>query len=464
MVVSNFVLLSNPVLAAGDAELRGVAQTSGSGRASADALSNRILAKQLEFLRLGLRLKNRGESKKMGRDRRQSFFALTNSSLTGVGAFIAAAGRLKYASHPEDAPNKTFENASIVRVLANSISMGGVILELGNDSVGAYRDHKTGLNLRSIGKQANEIQQEISALFKQRALAVAALGEADGKALYELEEKILADVHEAALEELGAFYSEAQGKRARRITQLSIIFASNFVSGSGSLYSGVIVPHQFKSDPVRRTRYGGVGGITDMVSGSVNVMMPLASSGSEMLKRKSAKEVLLKQLGSPNAQDIEQLKVHGNALREAMSKRDTKLIAGFEARLKVVDTFLAVLKKHKEISDKERSHAVQKMIVSVLDSGADASGGFSKLQNGIGSAVGAYRYTFDDNKRFRVQGGTNLAYGVGNAIAVEEVLRVAVKREIKHSKDKRKHELLTQIMSDEIADIEEAQKLLLAAE
>ncbi len=107
---------------------------------------------------------------------------------------------------------------------------------------------------------------------------------------------------------------------------------------------------------------------------------------------------------------------------------------------------------------------IQKMIVNVLDSGADASGGFSKVVNGIGGAVGAYRYTFDANKRFRVQGGTNLAYGIGNAIAVEEVVRGQIQLERKHAKDEQKHELLTQIMDDEIAQIEDAQRLLLATD
>lgn len=429
-----------------------------------ESLSNKILARQMEFLRLGLRLKNRGESKKMWRDRRQSFFALTNSSLTSIGAFMAAAGRLKYASHPEDAPNKLFENASIVRILANSISMGGVLLEVGNDSIGVYKDHKAKLNLRSISVQADEIQQEIVGLVKLRADALAKLEDPELKRLYKLEEKILADVHEAALEELGAFYSEAQGKRTRRIAQLSIIFTSNFVSGAGSLYSGVIVPHQFKSDPVRRTRYGGVGGITDMATGSANIMMPLIASGSEMLKRRSAKQVLYKQLGSPNSQDIKQLKTDEESLRAAVSLTEPALGEGFEARRKVIASFLSVLKKHQEISERERRHAIQKMIVNVLDSGADASGGFSKVVNGIGGAVGAYRYTFDANKRFRVQGGTNLAYGIGNAIAVEEVVRGQIQVERKHAKDEQKHELLTQIMDDEIAQIEDAQRLLLATD
>ncbi|MBX3074754.1 hypothetical protein KF913_12565 [Candidatus Obscuribacterales bacterium] len=429
-----------------------------------ESLSNRILAKQLEFLRLGLRLKHRGESKNLWRNRRQSFFAFTNSSLTSIGAFMAATGRLKYASHPEDAPNKIFENATIVRLLANSISIGGVLLEVGNDSIGVYKDHKAKLNLRGIGNQADEIQQEVISLVKQRAEALAKIQQPDLKRLYQLEEKVLADVHEAALEELGAFYSEAQGKRARRITQLSIIFTSNFVSGGGSLYSGIIVPHQFKNDPVRRTRYGGVGGITDIATGSANIMMPLLASGSEMVKRRSAKKVLFKQLGSPNSQDIKQLKKDEETLRAAVSSSDPAISEGFEARRKVIASFLSVLKRHQEISERERRHAIQKMIVNVLDSGADASGGFSKVVNGIGGAVGAYRYTFDANKRFRVQGGTNLAYGIGNAIAVEEVVRGQIQLERKHAKDEQKHELLTQIMDDEIAQIEDAQRLLLAAD
>lgn len=465
LTVSASILVScTGALAATNPALSLSVKTSDPMQVSIDSLSNKILAKQLEFLRLGLRLKNRGESKKLGRQRRQTIFALTNSSLTGVGAFIAAAGRLKYASNPQNASHTIFENASIIRFLANSISMGGVLVELGQDSIGAYRDRQNKLNLRSISKQANEIQQEVATLAKQRAESLAQIEAADTKHLYELEEKVLADVHEAALEDLGEFYSEAQGKRVRRATQLSIIFGSNLLSAAGSMYSGVIAPHQFRNDPVRRTRYGGVGGITDIASGSVNVSMPLVSCGSEMLERKSARKILFRQLGSTHNRDISRLRMHESALREAVTQTNLSLGEGFAARRKVVGSLLAVLKEHKEICDRERSHVVRNMILNILDSGADASGGFSKVQNGIGSLVGAYRYTFDDKKRFRVQGGTNLAYGIGNAIAVEEVLRVAVQREIKHAKSEKKHELLSQVLDDEIEEVEQAQTLLLATD
>ncbi len=119
----------------------------------------------------------------------------------------------------------------------------------------------------------------------------------------------------------------------------------------------------------------------------------------------------------------------------------------FNARRAAIATLIEILDKHKGINEKERRHAVQKLVLSVIDSGADASGPFSKIVNGVGTTVGSYRYTNDANQRFCVMGGAGVAYGIGNAIAVEEVVRDGVTGEIKHKQDRNQHQLLVQILS-----------------
>jgi hypothetical protein len=56
-----------------------------------------------------------------------------------------------------------------------------------------------------------------------------------------------------------------------------------------------------------------------------------------------------------------------------------------------------------------------------------------------------------------VTGRAGITYGIGNAIGVEEVIRDGIVREIRHDRGKRKHTLLSQILDDELAVLDEAQ-------
>lgn len=420
-----------------------------------ERLSNLILVKELKILSLGIGLRKQTESKRLGRERRFSLYALANSSLTSIGAFMSGAGRLHYANMPAKAPNSLFENATIIRVIANSVGVGGVLFEVSKDAVDARRDRITKSDPKSVVKNAEMLIKEVTQLRKDRSALIAQLPETE-LPHFQDEETFLIDMQDAVLTEFRALYADVKGKRARRHTQLFLTASSNLVSGAGSLYSGVIVPHKYKTDPIKRTRYGGVGGITDITTGSVNILTPFSITGAEILQRHDTQAVLLRQLGAGDIFDLTRIKRHEMKFQ---TQRETSICSTTEiaARRKAAEAVIAILEKHEELNKQERSHALKKLMARVLDSGVDSSGSFSKVVNGIGTTVGAYRYTRDARKRFLVTGRAGITYGIGNAIGVEEVIRDGIVREIRHDRGKRNHVLISQILDDELAVLDGAQ-------
>lgn len=424
-----------------------------------ETLSNEIVTKELKLLRLGIEVKRNIESKRLWRERRFSMYALANSTLTCIGAFMTGAGRLHYANEPKKAPNSLFENATILRVVANSVSVGGVLVEFSLDAVGARKDRKRKLDRACIMRQAEKLNAEIRNLLKERAAAISSGSREKLSDLYDDEGRLLADLHEAVIDELAAFQAEARGKKARRLAQLTLTGASNFASGAGSLYSGIIVPHNFKHAPLERIRRGGVSGITDIITGSTNIATPLLATAAEAWQRRDLDAVLLKQLGAADVLDLYRLEQEQRQLQSKYSDlNDTP--ASLPARQEAIATAISVFHKHQEINQQEHKHALMKLLMSVADSGVDSSGSFGKVTNGIGTAVGAYRYTRDAHKRFLVTGNAAIAYGVGNAIGVEEVLRDGITREVKHTRQKNQHQLISQVLDDELSSLEAAENAI----
>lgn len=82
------------------------------------------------------------------------------------------------------------------------------------------------------------------------------------------------------------------------------------------------------------------------------------------------------------------------------------------------------------------------------------------MVNGVGTTVGAYRYTRDARKRFLVTGRAGIAYGIGNACGVAEVFRDQITAELKQTARKKRHALLSQQITDELQEIGAAQSML----
>ncbi|HEY9684794.1 MAG TPA: hypothetical protein V6C86_24665 [Oculatellaceae cyanobacterium] len=423
-------------------------------------LSDQILSKELEIFQHGIELKLYGEKKKLWRDRRWFVYSLANSSLTSVGAFMTGAGRLRYANQPKKAPPNLFENATIIRVTANAVSAGGTLVEFGIDAFDQYKARKQRLDARSEAQRVIQLHREIVDLLGQRQVTTRNLEDASERKVYEVEEHILKDLLVAGLEDFAAYYDESKGRQAKRFARLLLVGTSNIVSGGGSLYSGVILPHQYKDNPVKRVSYGGVGGITDIATGSGNILTPAVATVVDMANRRDSDSALFKELGAAHSDELYDLKKHDQELRVLFKDRGVTVNDQFLIRQKAVDVIFDILAKHEKANADERRVAVRNFMLSILNSGVDASGSFSKVVNGIGTTVGAYRYTRDNRKRFLVTGRAGIVYGIGNAFGVAEVIRDEATAEVKQASRKKRHALLSQQLTDELEQMRTAQSML----
>jgi hypothetical protein len=436
------------------------ASESDSSAAAINQISDQILHRELKVFQCGIETKLNDDRKRLGRERRWFLYSLANSSLTSVGAFMSGAARLRYANQPLKAPRNLFENATIIRVTANAVSLSGSLMEFGKEAIDHHSACKRQQDLRATSEGVLELHRQITVLLAQRQTALDSLTNQSDRQLYETEGALLRDLNIAAREDFSAYYDESKGQQAKRFAQLFLVAVSNLVSGAGSLYSGVIVPHEYQFNAAKRTRYGGAGGITDIATGSLNIATPILTTLVDMRQRVDSKTALFKQLGGLHADDIYHLNQHHQNMQTVIRTHDRALDERVLYRQKAMSTIFAILAKHEKDNVAARRAALHNFIISILHSGTDASGSFSKVVNGVGTTIGAYHYTRNDRERFLVTGRSGIIYGIGNAIGAEEVLRDEITRERKHASLKKQHFLLSQQLEDEIKQLAEAQARL----
>lgn len=97
------------------------------------------------------------------------------------------------------------------------------------------------------------------------------------------------------------------------------------------------MPHEYKFDAVKRTRYGGVGGITDIATGSANISTPILATFADMTQRAESKTALFRQLGGLHPDDVHHLLDHEQVVRAVVRRHDGEIEDRFLYRRKVVD-------------------------------------------------------------------------------------------------------------------------------
>ncbi len=130
-----------------------------------------------------------------------------------------------------------------------------------------------------------------------------------------------------------------------------------------------------------------------------------------------------------------------------LSRTETLELHGVVLRKEALKASAKILQKRNTMLADEQNAARKRFIENMAVS--SVAGG-SKIANGIGGTVGAFKYTRDAYHRFEVQGGTALAYGAGNALAALETARVRLGDEYKmlHKKGLSKEEILNQQLKE----------------
>ena len=406
-----------------------------------DAVSGKLLAKELEFLRLNTRLKLYSLPHGPWSARRQASIGFTNATLTATGALINGTGRLHFLG--KRAPSPLFENAGIVRFMANCVSTGAAVYEFGNDCIVDWKERRNGSSLKIVHARAIQLKGEIEELINERnSLLESANYDGEKRRVLTKESEILSCLADSAASEFALYYARAKGNRTARRFGYLITITSNVASGAGTLV-GIEANHLHGLSAVRRVHMGGVGGICDIITGSLNIASPVLTRSAAAVQRKLSQNELCTELGCKQNQSLltleEQLAKYENSSSDAASLE----LHGVVLRKEALKASAEILKKRNDMLASEhkaaRARFIENMAVSSIAGG-------SKIANGIGGTIGAYKFTRDGYHRAEVQGGTAIAYGAGNILAALETARVRLGDEYKlfHKKGPSKEEILNQ--------------------
>lgn len=418
-------------------------------------ITDNLIIKEIELLKLNMRLKLNSAPHSPWAARRWACTGITNNTLTSIGALKTAAGRFKYFNSPKKAPNDLFVDAAMCRLIANAISVGGATIELAADGISVWKEHKTGTDLGTTRRYADSLVAEIDELLGRREAAVSQIAtDSPAKLILVNQGKVLRDMRDMACNEFARFYSEAKANRVTRDLNYAISWLSNFESGAGSFYGSVRAPQLHRVNSRVRTRMGGAAGITDIISGSLNIVAPLVSRGGGALVRVVSRNGMAAKLDLHQLDNLDAIEQHEQQLAESLTQQPSLDVHAELLRSKAFDTQTDILQQHEQMRHAEDRAARHRLIENMVNSGV--SGG-TKIANGVGAAVGAFQYTKQARPRFGWSGGTAIAYGVGNAFSGAETLRNQLWNEIHAESSKKKGTSTKQVLQQQLAELETVQ-------
>ncbi len=388
-----------------------------SGQNRLDAIDRRVLDRELELLAINATIKQHSQPHSMWEARRWVLYSVSNSSLTAAGAMINSVERLE--NEKIGKTNKdTIINAAKLRVLANCISTVGASAEFALNEYKYWWKSKHGFNLKVIRQRVIQLRNELDGLFAERD----ALARQVPLSSYAAEGAVLREVKDVALSQFARYYGEFKGQRVRQQLNYVLTATSNALSGTGS-YVGIVATRK------KKAKLGGTGGITDIVSGSMNISVPLVVRIGDWTQTRLIQAIYCRRLQCSRKYSLEAVRHHIAAMRAAdkLSSlddcllEDEKVLAHLEQIVEDQEQFR--LKTAKGAS----RHLAENEINALV-------GGGAKVVNGIGTVVGTYSHPRYERDRLRVTGAASMVYSTGNIISGVETLRAHISNEVKFHK------------------------------
>ena len=416
-----------------------------------DSVSNELLSKEIEFLKLNTRLKLYLLPHNPWSARRAASIGFTNASLTAVGALMNGCGRFRYLYIPKKAPSPLFEDAGIVRFMANCLSTGAAVFEFANDGYVGLKERHHGVSLAIMHDRALALQHDIDELVARRNSLISANNpEPENKATLDQEGIVLKDLSSASANEFATYYAQAKGNKVSRRLGYAITIVSNVTSGAGTLV-GIEANHMHGLNKVRRNHMGGVGGICDIISGSMNIAAPMVTRGGAALERHFARNKMCESLDCQQSDNVNKLAADEKAIEAVIAEKPSLEVHGVILRNEALHAAAKILEKRQEMRLSEQRAARNKFIENMAVS--SVAGG-TKIANGIGGTVGAFKFPRDSYHRYEWQGATAIAYGAGNALAALETARVRLGDEVKTYKNQKAKTSKADILNQQLNELD----------
>ncbi len=424
------------------------AELAAQGPGGLSSLTNQIALKELQLARINAQLKL-GDHPNIWYMRRWQLTQITNNILTSSGAFLNGATSLHYLHHPDKLPKHVVAAASLERALANFISTSEATMEFGIDFLHARRDKREQKDLKSLRRKAVALHKDISNLLQARQAAVAALAQS-GQPVeqFELEAQALQHFHAAAANEFIRLYSEATGRKVRKELNQLMSLLANAESGATTMvgYYATLTTH---GSPAERIHLSGTAAIGDLIGGAIIASAPSVSRLVGHAYQRHAARHAAQEMGCTTTEVVEAKLLRDDCTRLSDISQSQPEAANAELILtkNLCEFGNSMLCDYEQISQREHSYARRSYIESQA---AAASGGGSKINNGIGSAVGDF--AFDKTTRARLEwiGGPAIAYGVGNAVGAGINIHRRISDEKRAKRLEREHKSTEQIIGDQL--------------
>jgi hypothetical protein len=420
-----------------------------------DTLSSDIMAKELDLLKLNSNLKLH-QLPTPWAGRRWWVFNMGGVGLTAVGAYLNGFTRFSYLKKKRinRVPKYQLPDATILRFTANSIMVGGGILEELGLAWKDFKDKRNGVDLKVMSKYADSVQNDVDAMLARRETLVAALpAGSNERKLYEAEGTVLRDVRDLGVNEFVRYYADSKSATAFFRTGYFWAAASNALALSGGVV-GYQASLTRRGTVHQRTNRGGYGGIADIISGSMNQFTPLVLRLAAHAAESGAKRKLCKQLDCKEPVQLDSLHTHQEQLHQLVSTTPELSVHGTVLR----DTVLAKETQYFDEHEKLRLGDVKSKKRRLVSQLIFFTGiGAPKMVNGIGTTLAGYHWDNPNQKQkgFRDIGYCATVYGVGYSVAMAELIRNQFMGEMRSAKAKKEGRSPGQILKREIGELEQ---------
>lgn len=348
-----------------------------------NSLSNQVLQKELELLKLNTYLRIHTTDRSRLKPWRVFLYNLCGSGVSNAGIITVAAERWRTWQNPASAKRSTLKAGPILLLIGHSIVFGGLLIESTLDIAKDRKQHKLGYSPKLCLERAKSLSTDIQKLLKEREIIIADSRDSSTEQIAALtnEGKVLNDLYDLALKEYIQVHTRANRRKASRdISYLNGMMAAGTGGYIGSLMGLLAVSN-------RNPHFAGPAGLGFTLSGFHIVIAPVVGRiASNMAGKKTGKQLKsefanqIKTTPDKLSNDITELKaVQNQAQDSSMSNR-----------VAIYETAQEILKAHANMSANEKRKAdkefKERLISNTIVGGTKMGWGIQLMNAGFGFA------------------------------------------------------------------------------
>jgi hypothetical protein len=348
-----------------------------------DSLSNEIIHKEIELLRLNTNFRMQNTATSRLKPWRQFAYAMAGNCTSEAGISHIAYARWRYWRRPAQASKPFLRTGPICLIVGHSFLAGGSLIEGTLDLIADGKIKKKGFDATTCRKRVVTLSKEIDELIEARQKSIdSCSASASEVALLNKEGAVLADLRDCSVNE----FKQLSVRSTKWRTGRNVSNLCTFGAASTGGYIGALCSLLAIND--RNPRLAVPAGIGFICSGSIIALAPIASRVSASLAGKLKARTENKILGS--GQNLNQL----DADRERLASMVAELTSGSAGssasgeRLSIYNAQTELLKKQVSMGQSEQQASKrefkEKLLTSTIIGGTKIGYGTQLVLAGSG--------------------------------------------------------------------------------